>query len=208
MKKIVVSQRVEFIEKYDEKRDCLDQRWSEYFEDLNILAIAIPNNVSYAEKILKGNEIDGVLLTGGNSLVPYGGTAPERDILEIFLLEWAMSKNIPLLGVCRGMQLIQHYYGINLVEVDGHIGKRHKLNIEKGCKISDLLEAYDTVNSYHRFGAFDSAKKLDIVARSGDGVIMSIEHAVKKIYGIMWHCERENPFSENDKALFRKIFCQ
>ena len=109
MKKVVVTQRVDVTSTYGERRDCLDQRWIELLLSVGLFPVLVPNNLDYVKKLIATEQIDGVLLTGGNSLLNYGGDAPERDEVEKNLLELAILKNIPLLGVCRGMQIIQNY---------------------------------------------------------------------------------------------------
>jgi N5-(cytidine 5'-diphosphoramidyl)-L-glutamine hydrolase len=207
MKNVLVTQRVEYVKEYDEKRDSLDQRWSEFLFLIGIRPIILPNNLACVESVLDREQVDGVLFTGGNSLAKYGGHAPERDNLEISLLKWALLKDVPLIGVCRGMHVLQDFYDVKLVEVDGHIARHHKLIVQGGFKMSSLLESHDVVNSYHRYGAFEGGEEINVVARSSDGVVMAIEHPSRKLFGVMWHCEREQPFSEHDKILFKKIFC-
>lgn len=62
----------------------------------------------------------GIVLTGGNSLCKYGGNAPERDENEHTLIDYAVQNNIPLYGLCRGMQVILDYFGIELENVAFH----------------------------------------------------------------------------------------
>ena len=207
MKNILVTQRVEYVKEYNEKRDSLDQKWPEFLISTGIQPIILPNNISCLTNKYGKHNIDGILFTGGNTLVKYGGDAPERDKLEAHLLKWALSKDVPVIGVCRGMHILQDFFGVRLVEVSNHIDNRHKLLVQGGKKLSSIFERYNTVNSYHKFGAFESVEDLIVVARSEDEVIMAIEHRSHRLYGIMWHCEREQPFSEHDRALFKKILC-
>jgi N5-(cytidine 5'-diphosphoramidyl)-L-glutamine hydrolase len=207
MKRIAVTQRVYETSSFGERRDALDQKWIKFLMSIDLLPVLLPNQLDCARKIIKENQIDGVLLTGGNSLVRYGGDAPERDRLESFLLEWAMGENVPLLGVCRGMQIIQENFGNDLEAVSNHVGKRHTLIVKEGCRLSDVVNSLPDVNAYHDFGARKVSGKIISVATSLDGVVMALEHHEKSIFGVMWHSEREDPFREQEKNLFRKIFC-
>ena len=65
------------------------------------------------------------------------------------------------------------------------------------------LKKFHDVNSFHRYGAYNTNGNLNITAKSSDGVIMALEHNKLNIYGIMWHPERENPFSINDINMIR-----
>ena len=103
MKIIAITQRVDRIEAYHETRDCLDERWYDFLDVCGCIPLIIPNHMEAAKKLIREVKIDGILLTGGNSLCSYGGDAPCRDQVETYLMEQAISRDIPLLGVCRGM---------------------------------------------------------------------------------------------------------
>jgi putative glutamine amidotransferase len=141
--------------------------------------------------------IGGLLFTGGNDLAALGGDAPERDAVESALLAWALDRNLPLLGVCRGMQVIQQHFAIPLRRVVGHVAHRQLIQIAGEPR---------EVNSYHHFAASDSLPPLETWALAGDGVVKAICHSAAPITGIMWHPERCAPFSPDDVALFRRVF--
>jgi len=206
MKTIAVTQRVYENKEYAEKYDQLDQRWIDLLLSLNLWPILVPNNLVFISKFVAKHEVDGVLLTGGNSLVSYGGNAPERDEAENFLLEWALKNNVPLLGVCRGMQVIQDYFGNELKDIAGHVAQRHKLVVESGCRLSRVMYDYSSVNSYHNQGTMDVYGDILKIAQSEDGVVMAIEHINKEVYGVMWHPERETITQAGDQLLFNYIF--
>lgn len=209
MKQIAVTQRVDVIDSYKEKRDSADQRWCDLMLTCGLMPLFVPNNSRYLEIFLKTYRIDGVLLTGGNSLIRYGGNAPERDLVEFTLLEYAIQRRIPVLGVCRGMQIIQDYFGVTLEPVLNHVSVRHRLTINDKSRIARILNQIDTtVNSYHEYGTFYSNDELIIAAVSDDGVVMAIEHREYPIYGQMWHSERESSFYESELNVFREVYCQ
>jgi putative glutamine amidotransferase len=141
--------------------------------------------------------IGGLVLTGGNDLAELGGDAPERDAVEYAVLDWAEQRRLPVLGVCRGMQVIQHRFAVPLRRVEGHVTARQVIRIHGEPK---------EVNSYHRFGALDSRPPLDVWAVADDGVVKAIRHSAQPITGIMWHPERCAPFSPADVVLFRQVF--
>lgn len=194
---IAISQRVEFVESYKERRDCLDQRWFDLFNSLGMTLIPIPNNKVAAEAIMKKIKINGIVLSGGGDLLAYGGQFPERDETEEYLFSYGLMNNIPVLGVCRGMQFIQHHYGVPLEKVSGHVACDH--NIKFNGK--DVI-----VNSYHRWASKKSVKELIITGIADDGVVEAIEHIALKVKGIMWHPERNKTFVELDKVLITTFF--
>lgn len=197
MKTVGVTQRVSVVPEYGERRDCLDQAWTRFLAACGLLPLLLPNVTEAALTLCESNAISGVLFTGGNDLVALGGDAPERDAVESALIDWALKCGLPLLGVCRGMQVIQHRFAIQLHPVAGHVAHRQLIQINGEPK---------EVNSYHRFGAFDSAPPLEVWAVSDDGIVKAIRHSSEPITGIMWHPERSTPFSAADISLFRQVF--
>jgi putative glutamine amidotransferase len=206
LKKILVTQRVEVIEKYGERRDSIDQNWLKLLFACNLYPVFVPNHTGFIQKFLSKNQVSGILFTGGNSLVKYGGNAPERDQVEYFLLDWAIKNNKPLLGVCRGMQVIQDYFDNDLQYVSGHVNTKHLLKIHEEHKLTNILRKLNRVNAFHDLGSKQVTGDIVATASSNDGVVMAIEHKKHPIYGIMWHSEREKPFDKIEKEIFNRVF--
>lgn len=197
MKKVVYTQRVEFIESYNERRDCADQRIAEYISACGYLPIPLPNDHRIVRTLVDELNPDGIILVGGNSLVKYGGNAPERDDTDKVLIELATERHIPLYGFCRGMQSILDYFGISLTKVTGHVAVRHKI-----FGLEDTME----VNSYHNEACMNLENdELIAVMQTEDDVIEKIRHKSLPIIGTMWHPEREDPFRENDIYLLKSL---
>lgn len=196
MKKcIAITQRVEYIEAIDERRDALSQEWTGLAEACGFLPLLLPNHLPTARELLKARKPDGILLTGGNDLVPYGGDAPERDELEQFLIQYSTGQKIPLLGVCRGMQMLLDRFGTKLRKVEGHV------------RVDHLLSNGDEVNSFHSWGATECQKPLIPVAWSADRVLEAVTHQdYPWIRGIMWHPERYHPTRERDIQFIKEVF--
>ena len=115
MKKLIaVTQRVEYIEAIGECRDALSQEWAVLAEACGFIPLLLPNHLPTVRELLAALPVGGVLLTGGNDLCAYGGDAPERDEVEQFLLQWSIEKKLPLLGVCRGMQVVLNHFGSSI----------------------------------------------------------------------------------------------
>ncbi len=197
MDMVLYTQRVALIEDYGERRDCADQRIGAFLKACGFLSVPLPNAPEDMEEMFRQLRPCGVVLTGGNSLVKYGGDAPERDVTDAECIRLAMECCIPVYGFCRGMQSLLDYFEEELVSVEGHIAVRHRL---EGKIQRD-------VNSYH--GQACVALKtdaFDVLARSSDGVIEAIQHRQYPFLGTMWHPERDTPFQEEDLLLVQKLF--
>jgi N5-(cytidine 5'-diphosphoramidyl)-L-glutamine hydrolase len=192
--RILISQRVVIDEKTGERRDALDQRWAPFLFRCSVFPVPMPNNPDHVEDYWRETEPAGIILTGGNDLVALGGGCPERDAAECRLIEIALEAQRPILGICRGMQMLQSHFGVPLERVEGHITPRLEISFE-GRRIA--------VNSYHRFGARISAHGLDICGMADDGVIKAVRSKEHHILGIMWHPERETPARAEDVALLQ-----
>lgn len=197
MRSVAVSQRVEIIPEIGERRDSLDQSWANLFSACNLIPLLIPNNKDCAKEVLANTPVSGIVLTGGNDLVAYGGNAPERDETDFFLLQYALDHKTPLLGVCRGMQIIQHFYSIKLFAVQDHVNTKHYLKVDGNLRC---------VNSYHKYGTRETKESLGILATSEDGVIEAVQHTIAPVTGVMWHPERNETFEEHDIKLIKELF--
>jgi putative glutamine amidotransferase len=185
MKTIAITQRVAVVPQYGERRDCLDQAWARFVAACGLLPLALPNVPDVALSLFQNADVAGLLLTGGNDLASLGGDAPERDATENALLDAAEARGL------------QQRHAIPLVRVEGHVTPSQIIEINR--------EPMD-VNSYHRFAARESRPPLEVWAVAADGVVKAIRHAARPITGIMWHPERNMPFSGADIALFRSVF--
>jgi gamma-glutamyl-gamma-aminobutyrate hydrolase PuuD len=197
MKAVAITQRVSVVSTYGERRDCLDQAWTKFLSACGLLPLLLPNVPEAALALCEGVGIAGLVLTGGNDLAVLGGDAPERDAVDNALLDLAEQRGLPVLAICRGMQVIQQRFAIPLRRVEGHMAQRQLIRIEAEPR---------EVNSYHHFAAFDSRPPLDAWAVADDGVVKAIRHSTRPIIGIMWHPERSAPFAPADMALFRRVF--
>ncbi len=193
---ILITQRVITVESYNERRDCLDQNWNKFIFECGFIPFICPNNLIIVKSLLKKIEVSGIILSGGNNLTKYDGKASERDKLENYLIEYSIKKHVPLVGVCRGMQVILDYFNINLVNVRNHIKTTHNLYYKNSRMI---------VNSFHSLGAYETNNEIYVECRAEDGVLEKIRHSTYNIHGIMWHPERNAPFNDNDIDFFKEI---
>lgn len=197
MKVVLYTQRVEVIERYGERRDCADQNISRFIEACGYLPVPVPNVKNIAEKMIEQTQPSGIVLTGGNSLVKYGGDAPERDETEKMILDISLQCDIPVYGFCRGMQMILDYFGCGLEQVQGHVAVHHRIFGTLG-----ELE----VNSFHNQACCNVKSSLEVLAQTEDGVIEAVRHKDKRILGTMWHPEREKPFLILDICRIQELF--
>lgn len=197
MKRIGLTQRVVENATYRERRDALDQRWTVLAEAAGFLPVPIPNRAGDPGAFVAALGLDGAILTGGNDLQDYGGDAPERDALERALLERALREDFPVLGVCRGLQMIQHFMGGRLERIEGHVGEATGIVWNGAPRV---------VNSFHGFGIRAAAPELVVLATAADGTIEAARHASRPIVGIMWHPERCDPFDDSDIKLVRDMW--
>jgi len=199
MKRIAYTQRVEIIERYGERRDCADQEIADFLWECGYLPIAVNNIPSKIYLFMNEIKPEGIVLTGGNDLVKYGGNAPERDETEKKLIDYGLENNIPIYGFCRGMQIIADYFGAKLIKVSNHAAMRHMLD---GNYMWDGRE----VNSFHNMAVNKVTLPLIVEAKSEDGVIEAFRHENKKVFATMWHPEREKPYVKEDLEFVKEIF--
>jgi len=203
MKFIAVSQRVDSIHSRKEKRDALDHRLISFLIHAGFVGVPVPNTfgpaasalISSKKKILEGLltriSPSALLLSGGNDI----DEVRDRYNTEAILLDYAQDQNLPVLGICHGMQMMAVRSGANLKRVQGHVNSRHGIT----GKISR------EVNSYHEFSIDECPPGYEVLARSKDGVIKAISHLKLPWEGWMWHPEREDEYSIDDVERLRKL---
>lgn len=158
--------------------------------------------------------INGLLLTGGGDLSPeisgceisasIAGVSPERDAFESRIFKEAMASDIPILGICRGHQLINCLLGGTLIRDISEAGyterhnrttdpnDRHPLRTVPGTLLHKLIDNYKEVCSTHHQAVKTLGKGLIASAYSPNGIIEGIEHASGRIIGLQTHPERMN----------------
>ena len=199
--KILVSQRIDLHESRNEFRDSLDQELIKLLVQLNYTPIPVPNSLVSSEETKKLinwiNVINpsGLLISGGNNIGQY----LNRDKTEEILYSWFLKNNLPILGICRGMQLIGLLNGSTLKKVDGHIRTKHKTitNSNGDTRIK---------NSFHSYSLNECPSDFELTFYSTDKQIEGFKHKDKNISGIMWHPERGEKFMEDDINLIKNIF--
>lgn len=210
MKPVLVSQRLVENSGYKEIREALDVQWGRFLLECGFLPVPVAANVP-AQFYFDTLKPVGVLLTGGNDLAafaPHDLLSLERDRIEKELIESALQNKIPVIGVCRGMQMLAHYHGCSLEKKPDHVVPAHEIQIQTATRFGALLgKTKLDVNSFHNYCVTGLKGDLREVARhTKDGTFEAFENPQKKIYGMMWHPERVDPFSELDIRFFREVF--
>ena len=169
------SEQVEVIKKYDERRNGLDQRWSLFTNQLGYFPLPLANvQAELVPDYVGAINLDGLLLSGGNSIASVcpsaKDAAPERDIFELAIISEALDRGIPIIAVCRGMQILNIYMGGSLSPIEGHVAVRHTLLSTGGPH-----PLPETTNSYHEWSIApdDLAEDLTPIATDKDGNIVA-----------------------------------
>jgi len=191
-KRIGITLRIEHIKKYNEKRDAISHDWANFLEISHILPIFIPNTLKNPKYFLEEMKLDGLIMSGGDNK----GDDKERDYTEKEIIQFSIEKKIPLFGICRGMQVINDFFGGNQIMTNNskHVTKHHKIKLidDKAKKYFQTEEI--EVNSFHNniINKDCVGKDLQIFALAEiDNTVEGFYHENLPILGIMWHPERE-----------------
>ncbi len=183
----------------------------------------------WAEPELLLERVDALILNGGSDIAAerYGAEPlaatdapnPRRDDFELRLARGAVARGLPVLGVCRGMQLLNVAHGGTLVQdlgagggVDHYVREAwdrpvHEVDIEPGSRLANAFGAQRiTVNSVHHQAVDELGAGLRATARAADGVIEGIEGEDGLAVGVQWHPEFLAGRAGDDQVeLFREV---
>jgi putative glutamine amidotransferase len=181
-------------------------------------AVLVPPDENGVEEILAA--LDGLIFSGGNDMEPdhYGaeahpttaGTNPARDRGELALLQAALARDLPVLAICRGFEVLNVARGGDLVQhlpdVVGHEEHRavvgefseHPVRVDPSSRIGELS---GVVKSHHHQGVGRLGAGLREVAWAEDGTVEAVEDPEKPyVVGVLWH-----PEAGEDQRLFEQL---
>ena len=181
-----------------------------------IPVIIAPKRMPNANMSLLLDRIDGLLLSGGADINPVlvgedpvpalHGINTERDLFELTLTRLAYNRQIPMLGICRGIQVLAAALGGTIMQDIAtslphtqlikhsqdadRATATHFVEAVEGSRIAELLGKRFAVNSFHHQAVGQCGPRFRITAQSADGVIEAIESTeMKSIIGVQWHPE-------------------
>lgn len=175
--------------------------------------------------------IDALILTGGHDVDPFlygeepsqklGEIFPERDSFDFTLIKYAKEKNIPILGICRGYQIINVYHGGSLYQDlsykndcfvkhwQAHSSElvTHTVNIDKDSKLYSMFDSEEIrVNSFHHQILKDIPDNFRATAHAKDGVIEAIEaQDYRYLVAVQWHPEMLHNSVEKMNNIFKSL---
>ena len=184
-------------------------------------ALLVPPSLDGVEETL--DALDGLVLSGGSDLDPdlYGAEShpetnnirPERDRAELALLEAALTRDMPVLAICRGSQILNVARGGDLVqhlpEIVGDekhketpgVFADHNVDVKEGTRIGALLGDRAPVKSHHHQGFGRVGEGLREAAWAEDGTLEALEDPERRFaLGVLWH-----PEAGEDAALFEAL---
>ena len=184
-------------------------------------ALVVPPSENGVEETL--DALDGLLLSGGSDIDPetYGaevhpetfGVRSDRDRAELALLEGALARDMPVLGICRGSQVLNvglggdlHQHVPEAVGSERHketpgVFSEHDVELLPGSRVQAILGDRAPVKSHHHQGFSTLGEGLREAARADDGTIEAIEDPSRRFaVGVLWHPEEGEDF-----ALFRSL---
>lgn len=176
--------------------------------------------------------VDGVVVTGGSDVNPmlYGevwhdvqGEADgARDAFDLQLIKSCVEKKIPILGICRGCQIINVAFGGSLYqdnkEAGEHVGVHtqknrrtyasHWINVEKDSFLYPIIGETYPVNSYHHQSVKAIGKGLRVVAKAPDGIVEAIQHETEFVWAVQFHPEMMHTQDPQMQAIFNAFITQ
>jgi putative glutamine amidotransferase len=179
------------------------------------------------------DKIDALIMSGGHDVNPllYGEEPdvkltqifPERDEFDFELIKQAKKKGIPIMGICRGMQILNTYHGGSIYQDNsycessyvkhwqGHTSHlaTHTAIIEKDSFFHEILGDEVLVNSFHHQSVKKVGDGLKVTARAKDGVVELIEGASEQlVVGFQWHPEMMSERNETMQSVFDNFIAE
>ncbi|MFN8215528.1 MAG: gamma-glutamyl-gamma-aminobutyrate hydrolase family protein [Solirubrobacterales bacterium] len=202
------------------------RRFGELLAEAGALAVVVDSSCAAGALL---DRVDGVLLSGGGDLdperygerrrAPTGAPDRDRDEFEFELARGALERGLPVLGVCRGMQLLNVLLGGTLVQdlpavtdLDHNVRDRpgapvHEVAVAPGTVLAEAVgRPRFAVNSIHHQGIAALAPGLRCGARAPDGTVEELEDGGRRLIGLQWHPEFMTPAASAESgAIFGRF---
>jgi len=206
---------------WDEEAVLVPTAYVQALERAGGRPVLIPPSEHGIEETL--DAVDGLIFSGGSDLDPdlYDqephdetfGVVPERDRAELALLEAAFARDLPVLAVCRGSQVLNVARGGDLVQhLPDLVGDEkhkhtpgtfadHDVTLQPGTRLASLLGDHAPVKSHHHQGFGRVGDGLRVAAHAEDGTIEAVEDPSRRFaLGVLWH-----PEAGEDLKLFEEL---
>ncbi len=189
--------------------------------------LVLPLHVEAQDAVQILTKCDGLLITGGHDVDPAvygqeklplcGALCPSRDRLEKALYRYALNRDMPVLGICRGLQTVNVLQGGSLYQdlpaqcpsqVEHHglppyHQVIHDVSLADGLRQLLGLERLG-VNSYHHQAIRELGRDLQVMAQADDGIVEAVRHKGKRfVWAVQWHPEFSFRADENSRKIFK-----
>ena len=180
------------------------------------------NNVKidyvFSKNVSLISDCNALLLTGGGNVVPYLYNKPLlkscdydafTDVAELYLIKQFVNQKKTIIGICKGMQVINVFFKGTLTNVENHFFTEknafHNIKLTKNSFLENCFNKNILVNSCHVEKLDKVANCLKVEAVSDDGVVEAVKHKTLPIYGVQFHPERMSAYFSN--AFFSSLLC-
>ena len=209
-------------------RDYLRNTYADAVIRFGGIPVLLPN-VETSVSLLA--DCDGLLLTGGGDFDPasfkredqgtqWGGVSADRDRMEMLLIAEANRRQLPIFGICRGLQALTVSFGGTLIQDIPSAGSStllqhsqsqarrevtHPVTVKPDSRLAEVLGCVDLkVNSFHHQAVDDVPQGWRVTAQAPDGIVEALEYPGDRfLLGVQWHPEDLVDDEESAQRLFR-----